>query len=173
MGDDDSNVTRKRQTLIRQFFNCADWIIGDPNKFATEPFDERVTPTLRCAKFDPAQGTYESLRESNKLPLGPEQLWCMFPEKELPTKKLKNASTIDLFRTGLKYKSPEFRVGPIRAVTHMAAPEFIFDDMSIAGHGPFMGGRSQEKALEQNNHVFYREVGHQIRPGNRDSFYLA
>eukprot|EP00930_Biecheleria_cincta_P066633 TRINITY_DN5283_c0_g3_i1.p1 TRINITY_DN5283_c0_g3~~TRINITY_DN5283_c0_g3_i1.p1 ORF type:complete len:2707 (+),score=404.80 TRINITY_DN5283_c0_g3_i1:200-8320(+) len=47
MGRDEST---EPPSVSRQYFNPADWMFGD-DRFADEPFDWRVQPSLRCARL--------------------------------------------------------------------------------------------------------------------------
>jgi len=47
----DAKADVDQEGPFTQFFNPADWMLGAP-RFLDEPFDNRVTPVLRCAQWD-------------------------------------------------------------------------------------------------------------------------
>eukprot|EP00931_Biecheleriopsis_adriatica_P038040 TRINITY_DN21817_c0_g1_i1.p1 TRINITY_DN21817_c0_g1~~TRINITY_DN21817_c0_g1_i1.p1 ORF type:complete len:2760 (+),score=507.23 TRINITY_DN21817_c0_g1_i1:809-8281(+) len=170
----------KDEPPVKQFFNSADWLYGDP-RFKDEPFDWRVTPTIRCGELD-ADGKWFSTRlnaigeidERHTVPKKPGDLWGAFFDDRLrrfnkteqgirgdvadvnTVEDLEDKTTQELHQSADAFG--------YRLLSHQHAPEKLKKDKI---------GIQTEAKDSPNLHTFVREVGHVISRNDRDSRLLA
>eukprot|EP00929_Paragymnodinium_shiwhaense_P065053 TRINITY_DN32651_c0_g1_i3.p1 TRINITY_DN32651_c0_g1~~TRINITY_DN32651_c0_g1_i3.p1 ORF type:complete len:2361 (+),score=547.08 TRINITY_DN32651_c0_g1_i3:59-7141(+) len=179
----DTEGAQGKPTHIMQSFNPADWMCGEDSE---EPFDERVTPSLRCGVWNSSTKQWDSTRGEAKCraPLGPAQLFedilqrpqlpgtdglrqpkgvAATPAQQAGIAGLHDLKTISTQQLRNKMKSVGWR-----AVSHFAAPERLCKKR----FGKHRCG--WQPGLAQNLHTFVRPVGHIIdREKDRDSVFLA
>jgi hypothetical protein len=136
-----------------QYFNVSDCLLNMGSSLS-EPFDQRVSPVFRCAKWDPLQSDWIPTREDDAVEW-PANLLTGF---SVPQRGRIAASLPESTR----WMSNELSKNGWRYVSHLTAPEKLSFSAS-----PYGGN------LDANLQTFMRPVNHIIRGGKSDSRFLG
>lgn len=178
----DSDDDDDKPVIINQFFNPADYFLGDLDRL-DEPFDDRVTPLLRCANWDPGAGHYVPTVPRNSMPLGRKAVFANYFKERVPTgaatakaaaakakagaKQSLSKKKLDA-RTLMQINTKDLRwtlhAQGYRCLSHLHVPEYIADPVDP---------EFSKQDMSDNLRTFMRPVGHFIDPRDRDSTFLC